>query len=628
MPEHRRQEQRRQEHRRQERYHFAFGDRTPYAEVVALVGSHCRGSGEVVVDLGCGFGAVAEPIRELGLDYLGVDSEPAGVKDLAARSMAAIVGDLGHLDQVIAEVEDSLAGREVAGILMLDSLEHLPNADEVLRALHRFSLDHGSVPLVVSIPNVTHVDVAVKLLLGRFVMTPTGLLDRTHVRFFSGASLDETMRAAGWREVARRDFELSQSDQHFPPGLVALVPHTPIGRLLREVRAAASPGAFVNQFVRAYLPGPAQAADVSDGPLASESASESAVERAVEPAPDASPETELEPAPFLSVLVRTQGKRWHTFAETMLSLAAQDCTDFEVLVLCHDVGEHERALIELLVREHHESFSKRVRLVEVCGGGRSRPLNAGALVARGSYLAVLDDDDVALGSWVGELKRLASRHPGKVLRLGVAEQWVEERHGAWDGEDGYEPVDRPRCPYPMRFDLLEHLWENRTPPSGFALPRSFVVDMGQGWDESLPVLEDWDLLLRAASMCGVADAPVVGALYRRWRVGESSSTVHADHEWHAAHASVVSKLDSAPFLLGRGQLAMVRDAVHDRAEAGKRLAEAEERLGQIARHNEALDTALQDARAQLEDLRGSTSWRVTAPIRSLGRLARFFKRPG
>jgi hypothetical protein len=90
----------------------------------------------------------------------------------------------------------------------------------------------------------------------------------------------------------------------------------------------------------------------------------------------------------------------------------------------------------------------------------------------------------------------------------------------------------------------------------------------------------------------------------------------------------VSKLDSAPFLLGRGQLAMVRDAVHDRAEAGKRLAEAEERLGQIARHNEALDTALQDARAQLEDLRGSTSWRVTAPIRNLGRLARFFKRPG
>ena len=95
----------------------------------------------------------------------------------------------------------------------------------------------------------------------------------------------------------------------------------------------------------------------------------------------------------------------------------------------------------------------------------------------------------------------------------------------------------------MHFDLLEHLGENQTPPSGFAVPRSLVTDLGQGWDESLPVYEDWDLLMRAASMCGVADAPVVGALYRRWGVGESSKTAHADHEWQAAQASVISKLD-------------------------------------------------------------------------------------
>ena len=317
---------------------------------------------------------------------------------------------------------------------------------------------------------MTHLDLGIKLLLGRFEMTPTGLLDRTHVRFFSDAGLDEAMALAGWFEIARKDFELSQSDQHFPVDTVALASASSLGQFLREVRASASPTAFVNQFVRAYLPGPSP----------------------VLPSTSIAPTQER---PFLSVLVRTQGKRSHTFVETLLSLAAQECADFEVLVLCHDVDKAERARIDETIDEFHPAFSERVRVVEVCGGGRSRPLNVGAAEAVGRYLAVLDDDDVALGNWVGELRALAEGHPGMVVRIGVAEQWVTELPGAWDNETGYEPVDRPRCPYPMHFDLLEHLDENHTPPSGFAVPRSLVTDLGQGWDESLPVYEDWDILL-------------------------------------------------------------------------------------------------------------------------------------
>jgi 2-polyprenyl-3-methyl-5-hydroxy-6-metoxy-1,4-benzoquinol methylase len=620
-----------------ERYHFAFGERTPYSKVISLVERHCtRGEG-VVVDLGCGFGAVAEPIRALGLDYLGVDAEPSGVKDLLARSMEALVGDLGQPDQILRELDAAIGGRRLAGILMLDSLEHLADVDGLLRAIASFSLRRGSAPLVVSIPNVTHLDVAVKLLMGRFEMTDTGLLDRTHLRFFSPASLEATMRDSGWYEIDRNDFELSQSDQHFPEELVALVPSTPLGRFLRGLRAAAGQGAFVNQFVRAYLPtgssgggldAPARtstgSSDRSTG--LSEAAGAQASSRSEEAAgAQASSRCEEATEPFLSVLVRTQGRRPHTFAETILSLAAQDCEDFEVLVLFHDVGEARRSELEQVVREHHESFARRVRFVDVCGGGRSRPLNEGAMQARGRYLAVLDDDDVALGGWVGELRRLEERHPGKVLRVGVAEQWVEERPGAWGGEDGYEPVDRPRCPYPMKFDLLEHLYENRTPPSGFAVARSFVVDMGNRWDESLPVLEDWDLLLRAVSLCGVASEEVVGALYRRWRRGESSSTAHAEHEWQSAHAFIVSKLDAQPYLLGPGHLARVRTAVHERTVLEARIRDLESSLEAERRRAGDLAVALDDARGQVDDLRSSTSWRITAPLRDLGRVKRILR---
>jgi len=127
------------------------------------------------------------------------------------------------------------------------------------------------------------------------------------------------------------------------------------------------------------------------------------------------------------------------------------------------------------------------------------------------------------------------------------------------------------------------------------------------------VYEDWDLLMRAASMCGVANAPVVGALYRRWRVGESSKTAHADHEWQAAQASVISKLDRAPYLLGRGFVAQLLLAARERSDLETRLAGTQALAA-------ALNTLLGDARAEYADIRGSTSWRLTAPLRRAGRL--------
>jgi len=117
----------------------------------------------------------------------------------------------------------------------------------------------------------------------------------------------------------------------------------------------------------------------------------------------------------------------------------------------------------------------------------------------------------------------------------------------------------------------------------------------------------------------VTDAPVVGALYRRWRVGESSLTAHAEHEWQAAQASVVSKLDRAPYLLGRGFVARLLLAAQERSDLENRLA-GTEALAAV------LNTLLSDARAQVAEVRGSTSWRLTAPLRRAGRLLAIARR--
>jgi len=584
-----------------ERYHFAYGEATVYASVVDLVRRYRLDAGTVVADIGCGFGAIAEPVRDLGLTYVGFDVDPEGLQDLEQRGFEGDLVDLGAPAEAVATIEKRLSGRQLSAICMIDSLEHITNGPDVLRHLRVLATSHQGAPLVLAVPNVTHLDLAAKLLLGRWDMTPTGLLDDTHVSFFSPGRLGSMTRQAGWAELGSADFELPESDQHFPAGAPVLQRRTPLHELLFNVRTQADEGAIVNEFVRAYAPVALPA--------------------------DAGTDEGGEGAPFLSVLMRTQCTRPETLQEALLSLAAQTSQDFEVLLLAHDVGREE--LFDL---QHHadvfgEEFAGRVRLIPVDGGGRSRPLNVGVEAARGRYVAILDDDDVVFGNWLETFEHLAAKHPGHVLRCSAVEQDVELT--TWPGQrDGYAIAGRPRCRWPEPFDVVDHLFENHSPPCGYALPRSMFAEQGLRFDETLPVLEDWDVLMQAVSWCGVADGKAVTALWRRWRIGDSSTSVHTEHEWLRARSAVIGKLDSRPLLLPARTVTSLQD-LHNRVFALQ--AECDQLRGAVEgerRHNAELRSAADRAREQLVEIRTSTSWKVAKPVRVLGEFARRVLRPG
>jgi len=278
------------------------------------------------------------------------------------------------------------------------------------------------------------------------------------------------------------------------------------------------------------------------------------------------------PTPFLSVLMRTQGRRLATIHESLLAMAAQTSQNFEVLLLAHGVPRQGFDDLHELVDSFGLEFSGRVRIIAVEGGGRSRPLNVGIDEARGEYIAILDDDDVVFGHWVATFEHHAIDAHGGVIRCVPAEQSV--RPTTWPGgEAGYEITSRPRCPWPVRFDLLDHLYENRTPPCSFALARRSFNDLGIRFDESLPVLEDWDVLLRVAMLEGVLDTGEVTALWRKWDTGDSSTFVHSSKEWRQARKAVISKLDSRPLLLPAHSLVRLQALVasQDRFQRRKKL---------------------------------------------------------
>ena len=114
-------------------------------------------------------------------------------------------------------IEKRLADRPLAAIVMIDALEHITNGPEVLTAFGELAHRQGGAPLVVAVPNVTHFDLGAKLLLGRWDMTETGLLDDTHVSFFSSGRLHEMTTQTGWSRSARTTSHCGSATSIFPP---------------------------------------------------------------------------------------------------------------------------------------------------------------------------------------------------------------------------------------------------------------------------------------------------------------------------------------------------------------------------------------------------------------------------
>lgn len=579
----------------EEPYRFSYSELSAYVCSARLMRTYFS-AGEVVLDLGCGYGALADKCREMGLTYVGLDSDERALKDLESRGFETHSVTITGGPDFQKRITSILDGRALAGMLILDVLEHLVDAKEVLDVLRDIAVESGAVPLIICIPNVTHYDLGAKLLQGRWDETEVGILDHTHVAFYSADNLNDLTRAAGWNQIAQADFRLDASDQHFPADNVALTPGTPLNSVLRHVRNEASEGADVVQFVRAYVPGP-------HAPVEAVAALD-------------------EDIPFLTVLTRTQGNRLDTLQETLLCLAGQSSLDFEVLVLAHNLTPAQTERVGYLINSMSPAVSKNFRVVPVTGPGRCRPLNVGLEEARGTYVAVLDDDDLVLGNWVEVFQGLGHLWPGRVLRAMVAEQDISR--GRWPDREGYQLKSGIRVPYPEEFDLFDHIVENRTPPCGLAFPRSCFRDLKLRFDESLPVLEDWDVLLQSALVCGVASSKEVTSIYRRWTVGPSSTSVHTAAEWHGAHQAVIAKLDRRASIFPSGSITRIRELQDELTDLRLRLAAAQHEVD-VSKNAElaTIHEWAQHSHAVKMAYESSASWKVTAPIRILsGKLRR------
>jgi 2-polyprenyl-3-methyl-5-hydroxy-6-metoxy-1,4-benzoquinol methylase len=129
-----------------------------------------------VLEVGSGGGYTLRWIRSLyeNVTTVGVEINEDLRTELTANADVAVIG---NIDECVSE----LGSFDL--ILLLDVLEHLPDPGRTLQALTRHLERNGRI--IVSVPNVAHLSVALPLLLARrFEYQDSGILDRTHLRFF------------------------------------------------------------------------------------------------------------------------------------------------------------------------------------------------------------------------------------------------------------------------------------------------------------------------------------------------------------------------------------------------------------------------------------------------------------
>lgn len=216
----------------------SFDDR-PGSTHNLLVGLVPEGSR--VLEFGCATGYMSEVLAEQrGCTVVGVELDPEAAREAEAHCERVIAGDAERLDY------DELLGDErFDAILFGDVLEHLREPGALLVRLRPFLAEGGAV--IASLPNVAHGSVRLALLAGEFSYRPTGLLDDTHLRFFTHASAQDLFESASYA-ITRRErvrVPVDETEIRVPPGVATA-----------ELRAqlAADPEATTYQFVLRAVP--------------------------------------------------------------------------------------------------------------------------------------------------------------------------------------------------------------------------------------------------------------------------------------------------------------------------------------------------------------------------------------
>ena len=166
-------------------YTIKSGPFSSHSQILRRLGA---GHGRSVLDVGCAQGDVSLFLLQQGWDVLGIEPHPPSVAIARAKG----------LEVIPLPIEDALSAltKRFDAIVLADVLEHLVDPWQVMNLLPGLLKPRGLI--IASIPNAAFLYVRLMLLMGRFNYMDSGILDSTHLRFFTRKSSIQLIESANF----------------------------------------------------------------------------------------------------------------------------------------------------------------------------------------------------------------------------------------------------------------------------------------------------------------------------------------------------------------------------------------------------------------------------------------------
>ena len=149
--------------------------------------------GGTLLDLGAAGGELGGAVRGQFDRTIGFEYDVDRVAQLRQHFDAAVIADLETVRRLPAGIR---------AIVLADIIEHLRDSSNLLRCVRQSLAADGR--LFISVPNIANITVRLGLLFGVFEYRDRGILDFTHLRFFTMRTIRRELEHAGFRIIAVR----------------------------------------------------------------------------------------------------------------------------------------------------------------------------------------------------------------------------------------------------------------------------------------------------------------------------------------------------------------------------------------------------------------------------------------
>lgn len=220
--------------------------------------------------------------------------------------------------------------------------------------------------------------------------------------------------------------------------------------------------------------------------------------------------------PLVSVIVPTYN-RPEMLADCLRSILHQTYPNVEIIVV-NDGGVDVKKIIDSLNQQN-----KITSLEHPANRGMAAARNTGIAVARGKYLAYLDDDDSYLPHHIETLVSFLENNDCKVAYTDAHRAHIKTINGR-------DTVQRLDVPYSIDFDSDRMLIQNYI-PTLCVMHEKNCLDATGSFDEDLTVLEDWDLWIRMSRRYPFAHVKIITCEFV-WRTdGKTMSSGRRKEFW-------------------------------------------------------------------------------------------------